>query len=89
MRSVRDLSKAGLVPSDWELDRALLNSHAYDADFLVATAPHTGGTWNVTAAEAIAKFGKPYRTYRFDHYVILVWQKNLLVDLARKLGTTL
>jgi hypothetical protein len=89
MRSVRDLSKARLVPSDWELDRALLNSHAYYANFLVATAPHTGGTWNVTQAEAIAKFGTPYQTYRFDHYVILVWQKNLLADLAGKLGTTL
>ena len=82
MRSVRDLPKPGLVPSDWELDRALLNSKAYDADFLVATAPHTDGTWDVTESEAIAKFGQPYRTYRFDRYVILVWQKNLLTDLA-------
>jgi hypothetical protein len=82
MRSVRDLSKPGLVPSDWELDRALLNSQRYYADFLVATAPGTGGTWTVTEAEAIAKFGEPYRTYRFGHYVILVWQKNLLTDLA-------
>jgi hypothetical protein len=82
MRSVRDLSKPGLVPSDWELDRALMNSHAYYADFLVATAPHSEGTWTVTEQEAIAKFGEPYRTYRFNHFVILVWQKNLLTDLA-------
>jgi hypothetical protein len=82
MRSVRDLSKPGLVPSDWELDRALMNSHAYYANFLVATAPPSEGTWNVTEQEAIAKFGKPYRAYRFDHYVVMVWQENLLTDLA-------
>lgn len=82
MRSVRDLPKTGLVQSDWNQDRALLNSHAYYADFVVVTAPHSEGTWNVTESEAVARFGKPYRTYRFDHYVILVWQKNLLTDLA-------
>jgi len=72
----------GLQPYPWETDMTAFNPSTNDANFVVATAPHSffGGT--VTVAEAEAKFGKPARTYHFEQYTILVWQKNLLTELT-------
>ncbi len=52
-------------------------------NFLVAPAPgpHPGSA--VTAAEADAQFGRPYRQYHHQGYLIMVWRKNLLRELGR------
>jgi hypothetical protein len=78
MRAVMDMQCSGLTPLAWETDTALLNSRAYDVNFLV-TASQT-----VTEGEGISEFGKPARVYRFEVYTILVWHKNLLPQLDRK-----
>jgi hypothetical protein len=83
MRAVREYTGAGLQPYAWESDMAALNPRTNDANFLVASAPGVYGGATVTEQEAIARFGKPYRTYRFEQYTILVWRKNLLAELAR------
>ncbi|HTU75392.1 MAG TPA: hypothetical protein VMG38_17910 [Trebonia sp.] len=47
--------------------------------------PFTGFTGLVGfsyEANALATFGKPARTYHFEQYTILVWNKNLLADMA-------
>ncbi|HEX8004800.1 MAG TPA: hypothetical protein VF482_00045 [Trebonia sp.] len=72
-----------LIPDPWELDTRLLNPATNDANFLVATAPGTFRGQTVTETEAIATFGNPAHVYRYQRYQILVWDKNLLLDLAR------
>jgi hypothetical protein len=49
-------------------------------NFLVATPP--GLPSAVTAAEAVATFGRPYQRYDYQGYVIMVWRKNLLSQLG-------
>ena len=83
MRAVNhDYVAAGLAPYRWESDMTAFNPRTNDANFVVATAPGSYWSATVTAAEAIAKFGEPARTYRFGQYTILVWQENLLSDLT-------
>jgi hypothetical protein len=79
---INDYRTPGLAPYTWEADMTAFNARTNDANFLVATAPRTQGGGTVTAAEAIARFGKPARTYHFDQYTILVWRKNLLSELT-------
>jgi len=78
LRAVMDLQCSGLTPLAWETDAALLNSRAYDVNFLV-TASQT-----ITEGEGISEFGRPARVYRFGAYTILVWRKNLLPQLNRR-----
>ena len=84
MRAVNHdyVGAAGLAPYRWESDMTAFNPRTNDASFVVATAPGSYWSATVTAAEAIAKFGEPARTYRFGQYTILVWRKNLLSDLT-------
>jgi hypothetical protein len=71
-----------LIPYLWELDTRLLNPATNYANFLVASAPGTFRGQTVTEKEAIATFGNPAHVYRYQRYQILVWDKNLLLDLA-------
>jgi hypothetical protein len=81
MRSVQFHPGHGLSAYRWELDGRLLNPAANHVNFLVATAPaHSPAT--VTAAEAVAQFGRPDRQYRYQGYVIMVWRHNLLSELG-------
>ena len=84
MRAVNHdyVGAAGLAPYRWESNMTAFDPRTNDADFVVATAPGSYWSATVTAAEAIAKFGEPARTYRFGQYTILVWRKNLLSDLT-------
>jgi hypothetical protein len=72
----------GLSAYRWELDGQLLNQTANDVNFLVADAPAPYMPPTVTSAEAIAQFGRPYRQYDYQGYVIMVWRKNLLSQLG-------
>jgi len=76
VRTVRFRAGQGLVAYPWEIDTRLYDSGANDANFLVATGP--GSPSAVTVPEAVAAFGRPYRSYRYQGYTILVWQQNLL-----------
>jgi hypothetical protein len=85
VRAVRFRPGHGLALYLWEIDGRLLNRSANDVNFLVATAPappspHSPAT--VTAAEAIAQFGRPYREYRYQGYLVMVWRHNLLGELG-------
>jgi len=49
------------------------------------TRPFTGFTGIVGfphEKEVLATFGQPARTYHYRQYTILVWNKNLLADMA-------
>ena len=71
----------GLEPLLWEVQPRLFDSGDNDPNFLVATAP--GAPSAVTAAEAVATFGQPYRRYSYHGDTIMVWHKNLLSELPR------
>ena len=82
MRAVRFRPGHGLELYLWEIDGRLLNRAANDASFLVATASGPRSPATVTAAEAVAQFGRPYRQYRYQGYLVMVWRKNLLGELG-------
>ncbi len=63
----------------WEQDMRMFDSRTHSANFLVFT-PRAGVA--PTVKQAIAVFGLPAHTYRYQAYTILVWDKNLLADLA-------
>ena len=88
MRSVRFSPGHGLSVFKWELDADLLNPAANDVNFLVADGPPPRTPATVTPAEAVAAFGRPYREYRYQGYVIMVWRKNLLRELGRYSSVT-
>jgi hypothetical protein len=75
MRAVVDLRCSGLTPLAWETDASLLNSRAYDVNFLLTDRK------TITAGEGISEFGKPARVYHFHGYTVLAWRKNLLPQL--------
>jgi hypothetical protein len=66
-----------VAPRHWEMDMRLFDPADHQADFLVL-APDAP----LTAAGAVRTFGQPERVYRVGTYTIMVWDKNLLPDLA-------
>jgi hypothetical protein len=80
IRPVRFSRGHGLWRYPWEIDAGLFDGHVSAANFLVATPP--GLPSAVTAAEAVATFGRPSQRYDYQGYVIMVWRKNLLSQLG-------
>jgi hypothetical protein len=66
-----------LAARHWEADMRLADPAGHTADFVVVVP---GGP--VTQAQALAAFGTPARTYRYEAYTVLVWRGNLLSKLA-------
>jgi hypothetical protein len=50
------------------------------ANFVVTAAPQ-GSHTTVPYDDVVGTFGPPARTYHFGDYTIVVWDKNLLIDL--------
>jgi hypothetical protein len=66
-----------LAPYPWEADEQLADPAAHTANFVVIVPGP-----DISRKLAIKTFGKPARTYRFESYVIMVWDKNLLGQLS-------
>jgi hypothetical protein len=84
---VRYVSRIGdkLVQRPWESENSWYDPAQHDATFLVTPGPAgacASGTPAGWEAAARATFGPPTGTYRVAGFVILVWHKNLLFDLA-------
>jgi hypothetical protein len=84
---VRYVSRIGdhLVQRPWESDSSWYDPARHDATFLVTPGPASvcsPGTPAGWEAAARATFGPPSGTYRVAGFLILVWHKNLLRDLA-------
>jgi hypothetical protein len=69
--------KHTLAPYPWESDVRLANPATHTANFVVVVPGQA-----VSSKLAVKTFGKPARTYRFESYVILVWDGNLLDKLS-------
>ncbi len=68
-----------LVPYLWETDVANYDPARYYANFVVADGPSALPGMQLSAD---LTFGRPARTYHADGYTILVWNTNLLDQLA-------
>jgi hypothetical protein len=66
-------------PYAWLTKPSWYDANRYSANFAVAGDPATASTY--TVGSVLAAFGKPAREYRFDGYVIMVYNRNLLRDL--------
>ncbi|HSZ39758.1 MAG TPA: hypothetical protein VK817_07355 [Trebonia sp.] len=68
-------------PYAWLTKPSWYNADQNSANFVVAGDPVTSSTYPVSTV--LAAFGKPAREYRFDGYVIMVYDRNLLHDMKR------
>ena len=68
-----------LVPYQWETDDANYDPARHYANFVVA-----GGPTSLPGLQLSAEltFGRPARVYQADGYTIMVWNTNLLAELA-------
>jgi hypothetical protein len=82
---IRAVATSGgrVVPSLRESDAAWYDPRRSTADFVVLF-PGVAGYPGFTPERAVlATFGRPARIYRVGAYTILVWNQNLLTELAR------
>jgi hypothetical protein len=84
---VRYVSRVGdkVVQRPWESKSSWYDPAQHDATFLVTPGPAnvcSPGTPAWWQAAARATFGPPSGTYRVAGFIILVWSKNVLPDLA-------
>src|ERR1700733_2669076 len=78
MLAVGDHGRHGrLAPDPWENDGQLADPATHTANFVVIVPGQ-----QVSRKLAVDAFGKPARTYRFESYTVLVWDRNLLRKLA-------
>jgi hypothetical protein len=66
-----------LAPDSWENNLALANPATHTANFFVARQGEQD-----KMSLALKMFGMPVRAYHFESYTIMVWDKNLLPELA-------
>ena len=69
-------SNRRLAPDYWETDVQLANPATHTANFVVA-----GPDGLVPVKLALLVFGNPARTYHYQEYTVMVWNKNLLGEL--------
>jgi hypothetical protein len=84
MGSVLKTRSGRLGPYSWEMDLRVFNPASHRANFVVVSPDKVPTA--VTARQAVATFGPPARTYRFGPYSVLVWDKNLLTELAERVS---
>jgi hypothetical protein len=71
----------GGAPYFWETKAAWYEPAESYADFVVSVTSPASEAVFTRPAVMLRVFGTPARTYRFQQYVIMVWDKNILADL--------
>lgn len=71
-----------LAPGPREYNLAWYDPAHAAVNFVVFGHDKVGEYAAITSAQARATFGPSTRVYRFQRYVIMVWDKNLLADLG-------
>ena len=82
MRPVRFRPGHGLAAYRWEIDGRLFNQPGQRRELPRRHRARSALASDGNPAEAIAQFGRPYRQYHYQGYVIMVWRKNLLSQLG-------
>lgn len=71
----------GGAPYFWETKAAWYEPAETYANFVVSVTSPTSAAVFTRPAVMLRVFGAPARTFRFQQYVIMVWDKNILADL--------
>jgi hypothetical protein len=77
----RTPANGGTVARVYQSSASWYNPRTADANFVV-TGPADGTADLIPRAEILALAGPPARTYHFESFTIMVWNKNLLTLLA-------
>jgi hypothetical protein len=72
----------GKQPYTWEARASWYDPAASRATFVVAV-PGPGNAYAFSEAGVRGAFGKPAHEYRVGQYVIMVWNKNLLLQVSK------
>jgi len=84
LRAVAPAGHGRLAGYAWNASTAWFNPAAHTATFLVLGAPGTPGASGLTAARAVATFGRPARSYHYQQYEVLLWPRGTnLLDRLR------
>jgi hypothetical protein len=72
----------GKLPYTWEARASWYDPAVSRATFVVAV-PGPGNAYAFSEAGVRAAFGKPAHEYRVAQYIIMVWDKNLLLQVSK------
>ncbi len=83
LRAVTPVPGGRLAGYDWNASASWFGPAARPATFVVLARPGLSGSSGVTAARAVATFGRPAARYQFEGYQVLVWprHRNLMANL--------
>ena len=65
-------------PYLWETNVSAFNPGTHYANFFLVSPPSGTDPHPITEREAVNAFGPPAQVYRYQDYIIIVWQQNLL-----------
>jgi len=80
--SWRSPAEGGSVPRVYQSSASWYNPRTADATFVVTGTADGGKADLIPRAEIVALAGPPARTYHFESFTIMVWNKNLLTLLG-------
>jgi hypothetical protein len=78
----RTPADGGTVPRLYQSSASWYDPRTADANFVVTGTADGGAADLIPRAEILALAGPPARTYHFESFTIMVWNKNLLTLLA-------
>ena len=78
----RTPANGGTVPRLYQSSASWYDPRTADANFVVTGTADGGAADLIPRAEILALAGPPARTYHFESFTIMVWNKNLLTLLA-------
>jgi len=68
-------------PYLWETKVSAFNSGTHYANFFLVNPPSGTDPHPITEGEVVNAFGPPAHVYRYQDYIIIVWDKNLLEEI--------
>ncbi|MGH3272001.1 MAG: hypothetical protein ACRDN1_23475, partial [Trebonia sp.] len=79
---VAPTSDLGKLPYTWVAKASWYDPAVSRATFVVAV-PGSGNAYAFSEAGVRRAFGQPAREYRAGQYIIMVWDKNLLLQVSK------
>jgi hypothetical protein len=80
---VAPVKSAGKAAYTWVTKPSWYDPAVSRADFVVAVPGEKGTPFAFGEAAVRRTFGKPGREYRYGHYVVMVWNRNLLLQMPK------
>lgn len=80
---IAPVADSGLAPYTWVAKASWYDPAMSQANFVVAMPGSAGNGYAFPEAGVRGAFGKPAREYRVGQYIIMVWDKNLLLQVRK------